>query len=76
MAGYDWVSHLPLGMLGLWTAPKDDSNFSLAEAVYGANLFLPGEFIVHSEFPSKVFLRKVERAVTGFSGPPRHHFAA
>ena len=75
MAGYDWVSHLPLVMLGLWTAPKDDSDFSPAEAVYGANLFLPGEFIEHSKFPPEVFLWKVERAVTGFSGPPGHHVA-
>ena len=50
-AGSDWVSHLPLVMLGLRTSPKDDSGFSPAEAVYGTNLSLPGEFIEHSEFP-------------------------
>ena len=70
MAGSDWVSHLPLVMLGLWTAPKDDSGFSPAEAVYGTHLSLPGEFIKHSEFPPEVFLRKVECAISGFSGPP------
>ena len=47
--------------------------FSSAEAVSGANLSLPGEFIKHSEFPSEVFLRKVERAISGYSRPPRHH---
>ena len=51
MAGSDWVSHLPLVMLGLCTAPKDSSGFFPAEAVYGANLSLPGKFIEHSEFP-------------------------
>ena len=48
MAGSDWSSHLPLVMLGLRTAPKDDSGFSPAEAVYGTNLSLPGKFIKHT----------------------------
>ena len=73
LAGSYWFSHLPLVILGLWTASKDDSRFSPAEAVYGTHFSLPGEFIEHSEFPPEVFLRKVERAVYGFSRPPRHH---
>ena len=73
MSGSDWSSHLPLVMLGLRAAPKDDSSFSPAEAVYGSNLSLPGEFIKHTEFPPEVFLRKIERAVSRFSGPPWHH---
>ena len=73
LAGSDWVSHLPLVMLGLWSVPKDDSGFSPTEALNGSPLSLPGEFIKHSEFPLEVFLRKVERAVSGFSGSPCHH---
>ena len=73
MAGSDWSSHLPLVMLGLWTAPKDDSGFSLAKAVYGTNLSLPGKFIKHSEFPPEVFLQKIKCAVSGFSDPLQHH---
>ena len=76
MAGSDWASHLPLSMLGLRTAPKDDSGCSPAKAVYGNNLSLPGKFIEHSEFPPEVFLWKIERAVSGFSGPPQHHVPA
>ena len=60
MAGSDWFSHLPLVMLGLQTAPEDDFVFSPAEAVYGTHLSLPSEFLIHSEFPPEVFLRKVE----------------
>ena len=67
LAGSDWVNHLPLVMLGLRSSPKDDSGFSPAEAVYGTNLSLPGEFLEHSELPPDIFLRKVERAVQGFS---------
>ena len=73
MAGSDWASHLSLVMLGLRTAPKDNSGFSPAEAVYGANLSLPGKFPKHSEFPLEVFLRKIECAVSGFFWPPLHH---
>ena len=43
------------------------------EAVYGSNLSLPGEFLEHSELTPEGFLRKIEQAVLGFSGPPRHH---
>ena len=62
-----------LVMLGLRTAPKDDSGYSPAKAVYGTNLSLPGEFIEHSEFPPGVFLRKMKHSVSVFSGPSRHH---
>ena len=43
LGGSDWFSHVPLVMLGLGTAPKDDSGFSPAEAVYGKHLSLPSE---------------------------------
>ena len=57
-------------MLGLGSSPKDDSGFSPAEAVYGSNLSLPDEFLEHSEIPSQSFLRKVDLAIQGLSGPP------
>ena len=68
--GSDWVSHLPLVMLGLRSSPKDNSGFSPAEAVFGCPLSLPGKFLEHLEIPPEIFLRRVEQAVTGFSGPP------
>ena len=70
LASSDWVAHLPLVMLGLRSSPKEDSGFSPAEAVYGSNLSLPGEFLEHSKIPPESFLRKIELAVHGFSGPP------
>ena len=70
LASSDWVTHLPLVMLVLQSLPKDDCNFSPAEAVYGSNLSLPGEFLEHSKLPPESFLRKIEQAVQGFSGPP------
>ena len=38
-------------MLGLRSAPKDESGFSPAEAVFGSPLTLPDEFLGHPEFP-------------------------
>jgi transposase InsO family protein len=43
-AGADWPTHLPWLLLGLRAAPKEVSNLSSAEAVYGQPLVLPGEW--------------------------------
>ena len=65
LVSFDWDAHLPLVMLGLRSLPKDNSSFSPAEAVYGSDLSLPGEFLKNSELPLE--------SVQGFSGPPQHH---
>ena len=57
-------------MLGLRSSPKDDSGFSPAEAILGSPLSLPGKFLEHLEILPKIFVLRVEQAVTGFSGPP------
>ena len=57
-------------MLGLRSSPKDESGFLPAEAVFGSLSSLPGEFLEHTELPPEIFLRQVEQAVTGLSGPP------
>ena len=41
----DWMSALPMVMLGLRSAIKADSGISPAELVYGQNLRLPGELL-------------------------------
>ena len=38
-----WVAHLPWVLLGLRTAPKEDSGISSAELVYGEQLRLPSQ---------------------------------
>jgi hypothetical protein len=43
LASVQSVEHLPWLLLGLRTAPKEDSNISSAEMVYGLPLTLPGE---------------------------------
>ena len=45
-AGQDWIQHLPLVLLGLHTTPKEDSVYAPAEALYGTQLAVPGEFLL------------------------------
>ena len=72
-ADSDWVSHLPLVLLGLRSVPKEDTGFSVSEAVYESPLTIPGEFLDTPEIPSSQFISKVEKVIAGFSTPPPHH---
>ena len=72
-ANSDWVSHLPLVLLGLRSVPKEDTGFSVSEAVYGSALTIPGEFLDGPEIPSSQFISKIGKVISGFSVPPPHH---
>ena len=50
----DWVSNLPLVLLGIRTSTRDSSAVSPAHLMYGSTLRLPGEF-----FPSGASQRSV-----------------
>ena len=47
LTGDNWPSHLPWNLLGLWAAPKEDSNILLTELVYGFPLILLRNFYLH-----------------------------
>ncbi|XP_023344142.1 uncharacterized protein LOC111713509 [Eurytemora carolleeae] len=72
-ADSDWVSHIPLVLLGLRSVPIEDTGFSVSEAVYGSPLTVPGEFLEAPEIPNAQFISKVEKVIAGFSAPPPHH---
>jgi hypothetical protein len=55
------AEHLPWVLLGLRTAPKEDSGVSAAELVYGAVLALPAEFLSTAEPPVADFLQKLQQ---------------
>ena len=61
-AGAAWPSHLPWVLLGLRAAPKEDSNISSAEILYGAPLVLPGQLSGIPEAPAEVFHTRVRAA--------------
>jgi transposase InsO family protein len=59
LAGDKWPEHLPWVLLGLRAAPKDSSNVSSAELVYGAALTLPGQLLHPTEPPVDQFVERL-----------------
>jgi hypothetical protein len=59
-ASADWAQHLPWVLLGLSTAPREESAVSSAELVYRAPLSLPGQFISAAEPPPEAFVRQLQ----------------
>ena len=49
---HSWTESLPLVLLGIRTALKEDLHCTAAELVYGMSLRLPGEFFSSSSLPS------------------------
>ena len=47
-----WMDYLPLVLLGIRTALKEDLSATAAEMVYGTTLRLPGEFFTPSSTPA------------------------
>ena len=67
-SGGDWVSHLPWVLLGLRMVPKEDSNLSSTELVYGAPLVTPGKILGVPEPPPVVFREAVRVAPSHIAG--------
>ncbi len=74
-AAADWHDHIPWVLLGIRAAYREDSKFSPAEAVYGSQLILPGQFINTAKSPP--FLSDLQTTMTGCRLPPpaRHNAA-
>jgi hypothetical protein len=72
----NWHDHLPWVLLGIRTVFWEDSKFSPAEAVYGSQLVLPGQFINTAKSPSLSFLRELQTMMTSRQPPPARHNAA
>ena len=55
LAGDNWLAHLPYVLLSSRATPKEDSNISSAELVYGASILLPGQLQQGPEPPPVAF---------------------
>jgi cleavage and polyadenylation specificity factor subunit 1 len=64
-AGADWYSHLPLVLLGIRTAWREDADFTPAESVFGSQLVLPGQFLGSPEPPSPSFIQEFQGVLAG-----------
>jgi hypothetical protein len=49
-ATWSWSEELPFVLLGLHAQPREGSGLSLAEAVFGAPIVPPNEFLQGDEF--------------------------
>jgi len=69
LASVDWPQHLPWVLLGLRTAPKEDSAVSSAELVYGAPLTLPAQLPAEEETTAEA----LRRSRAAMEPPPVRH---
>jgi hypothetical protein len=60
-------------MLGIRTAWRVGTDFSPAEAVFGAQPVLPGQFVADEEPPSPTFLRDMQGLLSGRTVLPTSH---
>ena len=69
-----WMDHLPMVLLGIRTAWREDPDCSPAELVYGSTLRLPGEFVKPTPprelQPSSAFLRHLQKSMQDALPPP------
>jgi hypothetical protein len=72
-ANSDWFLHLPWVLLGIRAAWRENSDFSPAEAVYGAQPVLPGQFLAAQESPSPSFLADLQGVLSGRTLLPTSH---
>jgi transposase InsO family protein len=75
-AGADWYSHLPWVLLGIRSPWRENSQFSPAEAVFGAQPVLQGQFLSSPEPPSPTFLQELQQTLNNRTPPPQLPWAA
>ena len=64
-ASASWHAHLPWVMLGIRAAWRLDGSYSPAEAVYGAQPVLPGQYLAQPEPPAPAFLSDLQDVLAG-----------
>ena len=75
LSGPNWMDELPLVLLGIRTAWREEPDCSAAELVYGTALQVPGEFSTFSPesrvaTPSTDFLRNLQEKMRTIHPPP------
>ena len=73
-----WTETLPLVLLGIRSAYKEDLNASTAELVYGETLRIPWEFLEQSSQKDDIqpFLQRLRRRMNNLHPTPAtHHYS-
>ena len=65
----EWTEVLPMVMMGIRSAVKEDLGFSSAELVFGHNLTLPADIVnqEQSNMDHETFIQKLKNKITTFS---------
>jgi hypothetical protein len=65
-------------MLGVQATFREDSEFLSrnAEAVFGTQLVLPGQFVINAELPLLSFIKDLQTTMAGRSPPPTQYNSA
>jgi hypothetical protein len=75
-AAANWAEEIPWVLLDLRAQPSEDTGLSPAEAVFGAPIVLPNEFLKGDEIPantiSKIFLKSLDAPAFSM---PRHNMS-
>ena len=70
----DWMSNLPLVLLGIRSSTRDEGCITPAHLVYGGPLRLPGEYFLHtpgrSSPKSSDFVQQLQRSLQDFTPAP------
>jgi transposase InsO family protein len=72
----NWTDHLPWVLLGLRSAAREDDNTTPAQAVFGSQLILPGQFLNSPELPSNEFLMQLSTTLSAAETCPTRHNTA
>ena len=75
-AAPDWPAQVPWVLMGIRATPREDSNSTPAEAVFGTPLVLPGQFLGQPD-PPPAFYEELRQAMAGFQPvKPAHNTAS
>jgi hypothetical protein len=62
-AAATWSEELPFVLLGLRAQPREDTGLSLAEAVFGAQIVLPNEFLQNNELSVDTIVKNFSKTL-------------
>jgi hypothetical protein len=62
-AAATWSEKLPFVLLGLRAQPREDTGLSLAEAVFGAQIVLPNEFLPNDELSVDTIVKNFSKTL-------------
>ena len=78
MSSTNWTESLPMVLLGIRTAVKEDIHYTAAELVYGTTLRLPGQFFSasSSDIDPTSYVQRLKSTMQQLHAPPvrlHHH---